>query len=73
MATEAKAVEIPALTVRDLMKTLLRTNPNNLVYVDSCEVCEAKILSFVGPEIQCPTCLAVIKIRPLPFRPIKKA
>lgn len=68
MATEATAIKVPALTVRDLMKTLVRTNPNQLVYVDICEVCEARILSFTGPEIDCPSCQAKTTLRPLPFR-----
>lgn len=68
MAAKTEAVKARNMTVRDLAWVLAQQKPDQIVYVDSCEVCDTRILSFEGPEIDCPDCTARIEIRPMTIK-----
>lgn len=65
MATKAEPEKLRPMTVRDLSWVLAQCLPEQIVYLDVCEACEAKVLSFEGPDIECPVCTAKITIRPM--------
>jgi hypothetical protein len=68
MAAKTEPVKERVMAVRDLAWTLSQLKPDQIVYVDVCEACGARILSFEGPEIDCPVCTAKIEIRPITLK-----
>lgn len=56
------------LTVGQLAWTLAQLRPDQTVYVDMCDACGSMVLSFEGPETECPTCTMKITVRPMIVR-----
>ncbi len=73
MPTKAELLKRQPLTAGELLVILQRVKPDARVYIGKCDVCTAEILSFKGPEIECPGCEAPLEIRPLMFRRERKS
>lgn len=53
------------LTTDDLERILKHIPKGSPVFMGECGVCNERILSFAGPRINCPHCLAEIDVQPL--------
>jgi hypothetical protein len=59
------------LTTDDLARIIQSVPKGSPVFMGECVVCNERILSFKGPRINCPHCLAEIEVQPL-FKRVKK-
>jgi hypothetical protein len=59
------------LTTDDLERIIRTVPKGSVVFMAECIVCNERIISFKGPRINCPACLAEIEVHPL-IKRVKK-
>jgi hypothetical protein len=53
------------ITTDDLERIIQNIPKGSPVFMGECGVCNERILSFKGPRINCPHCLAETEVHPL--------